>query len=49
MYQAHGGSGYAGGHEDVLAMDFRDALRFVELLNEAREREAKAMKRAQSR
>lgn len=46
-YVAHGGSGYAHGYRDILEMDAYDAFRWVEMLEDAREETARAMKRAQ--
>lgn len=42
-YQAHGGTGLAHGYRDILEMDVRDAYRFVEQLEAAREATAKAI------
>lgn len=47
-YQCHGGSGFTHAYLDILEMDYVDADRWVEMLNETRDKEAKAMKRAAS-
>lgn len=48
-YNAHGGSGYGHGYRDLLEMDVRDAFSLVELLSDQRDKENKAIARANAK
>lgn len=45
-FQAHGGTGLAHGYLDILEMDARQAFRYVERLQDARDATAAALKAA---
>lgn len=48
-YTAHGGSGYSHSYSDILEMDVFEGFRLIDHLNESREKEAAAIKKANDR